>query len=234
MRGLRRAADAPRRKRSRLLIALVLGAVVTLAPEDVIARYQHALATAKAPPAYICEYNVTDRGTHPTESSHRIFREGGRERDELISYNGQALNHPEVRVFARRVDPYAVTMLAPRPETYAFTYIGAAHHGRNVEYVFKAFARGTPPYEATKLTIDGTSFLPLSISFLTHNKVTEGSGEVTYQKIDRYWMPQTASARAEVNGNLETERIVWSNFQFYPTLPGSTFAVPTAAIPTQN
>ncbi|MGH7684566.1 MAG: hypothetical protein ACREMT_09495, partial [Vulcanimicrobiaceae bacterium] len=134
-----------------------------LTPEDVIARYQHALAIAKAPPAYICEYAVTDRGTHPTESAHRIFREGGRERDELVSYNGQALGHPEVRVFARRVDPYAVGMLSPRPETYAFTFVGAAHHGKAIEYVFNAFARGTPPYEVTQLTIDGSTFLPVSI-----------------------------------------------------------------------
>lgn len=211
-----------------------MAAAILLTPEDVIARYQHALALAKGPAAYICEYSIVDRGTHPAESTHRIFREGGRERDELVSYNGQALGHPAVRIFARRVDPYAVTQLAPRPEAYAFTYVGAAHKGRNIQYVFNAFARGTPPYEVTQLTIDGSTFLPLSISFRTHSKNGDGSGEVTYQKVDRYWMPQTASARAEVNGNLETERIVWSSFQFYPNLPLSTFAVPTAVLPTQD
>lgn len=212
----------------------MFGAALLLTPEDVIARYQHALTLAKGPPAYICEYSIVDRGMHPTESTHRIFREGGRERDELISYNGQALGHPEVRIFARRVDPYAVGQLAPRPETYAFTYVGVAHHGRSVEYVFNAFAGGTPPYEVTQLTIDGNTFLPLKITFRTHSKAGEGRGEVTYQKVDRYWMPQTASARAEVNGNLETENIAWSNFQFYPNLPLSTFAVPTAVIQTQD
>jgi hypothetical protein len=205
-----------------------------LAPEDVIARYQHALAATKSPPAYICEYDVTDRGTHPNESQHRIFREGGRERDELISYNGQALGHPEVRVFARRVDPYGIGKLAPAPESYAFTYVGVAHRGKSIQYVFNAFARGTPPYEVTQMTVDGNTFLPLSISFRTHSKAGEGSGEITYQKVDRYWMPQTASARAMVNGNLETERIVWSNFQFYPNLPLSTFAVPTAVNSVQD
>ncbi len=212
----------------------MLGAALLLSPEDVIARYQHALETVKSPPAYICGYYLVDRGTHPTESMHRIYREDGRERDELISFNGQMLGHPEVRIFARRVDPYAVKLLAPRPDAYAFTYVGAAHRGRSIVYVFKAFATGTPRYEVTQMTIDGSTFLPLSIAFRTHTKAADGSGVVTYQKVDRYWMPQTASARAEVNGNLETERISWSGYQFYPSLPGSTFAAPIASAPSQD
>ena len=204
-----------------------------LAPEVVLTRYVQAIAGAGAPLAYTCEYNLVDRGTHPEESTHRIFRQGGHERDEIIGFNGESLSHPEVRIFKRRVDPYAVDELAPKPEAYAFTYVGEAHHGRSTEYVFNAFAKGTPRYEVTQLAIDGASFLPLRIAFRTHLGSVEGSGEVTYRKTERYWMPQTASARAEVNGNLETERIVWYGYQFFDNLPDSTFAAPSG-VPAQD
>ena len=188
----------------------------------------------KTPPAYTCEYTITDSGTRPQESTHRVFREHGRERDEIVGFNGESLGHPEVRIFARRGDPYAVATLSPRPQNYAFTYVGVVHNGKTPTYVFNAFAQGTPAYEVTRFTIDGSTFLPASIAFRTHTKTTEGSGEVTYRKVDRYWMPQTATARAEVNGALETEQINWSGYQFYPNLPPSTFAAPTAVLPPQQ
>jgi hypothetical protein len=199
-----------------------------------LSRYVHALNTVKTPPAYTCDYTITDRGTRPQESTHHIFREHGRERDEIVGFNGESLGHPEVRIFVRRGDPYAVTTLSPRPQKYAFTYVGVAHNGKNLTYVFNAYAQGAPPYEVTRLAIDAATFLPLSIEFRTHTKTTEGSGQVTYRKVDRYWMPQMASARAEVNGGLETEQITWTGYQFYPNLPPSTFAAPTAVIPPQE
>lgn len=204
-----------------------------LTPEEVLANYAEALAHVRAPAAYTCEYNVVDRGPRPQESTHRIFREQGRERDEMSEFNGQAFGHPEVRIFSRRVDPYAVNLLAPKPSAYVFTYVGVAHSGRNVSYVFNAFARGTQNYEVTRVSIDGATFLPNSIEFNTHGKA-EGTGAVTYRKVDRFWMPQMATARAQVEGNLETEQIVWSAYQFYPSLPPSTFAAPTVSIPSDQ
>jgi hypothetical protein len=200
----------------------------------VLTRYLHALNSVKTPPAYTCDYTITDRGARPQESTHHMFRERGRERDEIVGFNGESLGHPEVRIFARRGDPYAVTALAPRPQGYTFTYVGVAHNGKLVNYVFDAYAQHPAAYEVTRVTVDGTTFLPVSIAFRTHTKTAEGSGEVTYRKVDRYWMPQTATARAEVNGALETEEIVWSAYQFYPNLPPATFAAPTAVIPPQQ
>lgn len=208
--------------------------MAVLTPEDALTRYVEALDNVKTPPAYTCEYNITDRGTRPQESTHRIFREEGRERDEIIGFNGEVLSHPEIRIFARRADAYAVTALAPRPEAYAFTYVGVAHHGRSIDYVFNAFSRANPAYEVTRITVDGSTFLPSEIDFQTHSTGAQAQGEVTYRKVDRYWMPQTANARAEISGNLETERIVWYSYQFYPVLPPSTFAAPTAAVPTEE
>jgi hypothetical protein len=41
-------------------------------------------------------------------------------------------------------------------------------------------------------------------------------------------MPQSATARALVNGDLQTERIDWSRYQFYQDLPLGTFVEPRA------
>lgn len=204
-----------------------------LSPDEALNNYLDALAHVKSPPAYTCDYNIIDRGTRPQESTHHIFREKGRERDEITVFNGESLAHPEVRIFARRVEPYAVNLLAPKPAEYAFTYVGVVHNGKSVAYVFDTFARKNPAYEVTRITVDGATFLPAKIEFRTHGKA-EASGEVTYRKVERFWMPQSASARAQVEGNLETEQIVWSTYQFYPSLPPSTFAAPTAAIPSDD
>lgn len=192
-----------------------------------LAKYAHALATLKAPVAYTFAYTVSHQGTSPLESEHQVFRQAGRERDEIVSYNRERLTHPEVRIFARRRDPYAIGFLAPHPGDYTFAYVAAAKRGRNVDYVFKTLARGSPEYEVTQITLDGTSFLPLEIMFRAKRGTVVGTGRIAYAKTDRYWMPTLAMARAEVNGSLETERIDWARYQFYPSLPPSTFAAPS-------
>ena len=160
------------------------------------------------------------------EAEHQVFRQEGKERDELIAYNGERLTHPEIRIFSRRRDPYAVTFLAPRAADYTFTYVAATKHGRNVSYIFDTAARGTPEYEVTRVTLDGASFLPLEIVFRAKHGGAAGTGRISYAKAERFWMPTFASARAQVNGLLETERIDWTRYQFYPSLPPSTFAAP--------
>ncbi len=203
-----------------------------LAPEQVLANYAQALDALKSPPAYIFEYTFAHHGSHPQEVEHRIFRQGGHERDEIVGFNGEKLPRPEIRVFLRHHDPYDVVALAPRPELYVFTYEGEGRQGRNLVYVFNVFARGTPKYEVTRMVVDGKSFLPLQVDYQATVGGIVGTGTVTFAKTDKYWMPQSATARANVNGDLQTERIDWSKYQFYPGLPPSTFAEPRAPLVT--
>jgi hypothetical protein len=203
--------------------------VLLLTPDQVLVKYAHALSGLRMPSAYTCSYTISHQGAHPLEAQHRVFRQAGHERDEIVAYNGEELSRPEVRIFARRRDPYALGYLAPRPSAYRFTYLGAAKHGRNVAYVFKASARGAPAYEVTRVTLDGNTFLPLEIAFRARAGSIVGLGEITYAKQERFWMAASASARADVNGSLETERIEWSHYQFYSSLPPSTFAAPSGS-----
>ena len=199
-----------------------------VAPELVLAKYVQALEQIKAPSAYMVAYTFAHHGARPQSALHQIFREGSHERDELISYNGEKLTRPQVRVFTRHHDPYAVTALAPLPETYAFTYVGEAKQGKNLVYVFNAFARATPSYEVTRFVVDGKTFLPLEIEFRAKTGTIVGTGKVTYAKTEQFWMPQSATARADVNGSLETEQISWTRYQFFTTFPPETFAEPHA------
>jgi hypothetical protein len=197
-----------------------------LAPEDVLTKYVQALDTLKTPAAYTFEYAFAHHGSRPQEVEHRIFRQGSRERDELVGYNGERLTHPEIRVFTQHRDPYNVAALAPRADDYAFTYGGQAKVGRSLGYVFNTFAKGAPEYEVTRMVVDSKTFLPLLIEFHAKAGTVFGTGNVTYAKADHYWMPQSATARAVVNGDVQTERIDWSHYQFYPNLPPATFAEP--------
>jgi hypothetical protein len=190
----------------------------------VLGKYAGALASVKMPPAYTFEYAFEHHGDRPQERTHRVYRTAIQERDEILSVNGERFARPQVRIFERRRDRYEVRMLAPSTASYAFTYAGPVRSGKHLDYVFETYAHGSPAYEVTRMTIDGVSFLPRTIVFKTRAGSVAGSGEVTYAKADRYWMPQTATARAEVNGKLQTERIAWARYRFYPSLPPSTFA----------
>ena len=197
-----------------------------------LANYAHALDALKMPPAYIFEYTFAHHGSHPQETEHRIFRQGTHERDEVIAFNGEKLERTMIRVFSGHHDPYDVTALAPRTDVYAFTFEGEGKQGRNLVYVFNVYARGAPKYEVTRMVIDGRSYLPLQLDYRATTGTVVGTGTVTYAKTDRYWMPQSATARADVRGDLQTERIDWSKYQFYPSLPPSTFVEPRAPLTT--
>ncbi|HEY1728428.1 MAG TPA: hypothetical protein VGG22_08665 [Candidatus Baltobacteraceae bacterium] len=199
-----------------------------LAPEQVLANYTQALDALKPPAAYIFEYTFAHHGSHPQETEHRIFRQGTHERDEIVAFNSEKLPHPMIRVFAGHHDPYDVAALAPRTDVNAFTFEGEGKQGRNLVYVFNVYARGTPKYEVTRMVIDGKSFLPLQLDYRTTTGNVVGTGTVTFARTDRYWMPQSVTARADVRGDLQTERIDWSRYQFYPNLPPSTFVMPRA------
>ena len=199
-----------------------------LAPEQVLANYAQALDEIKSPPAYTFEYTFAHHGRHPESTDHRIFRQGQRERDEIVGFNGEKLTRPTIRVFQGHRDPYDVVALSPRPEAYTFAYLGEFKQGKNLVYAFNLFARGAPKYEVTHLVIDGKTFLPLQLDYRATVGTVTGTGTVMFAKTDKYWMPQSATARADVNGDLQTERIDWSKYQFYPNFPPATFAEPRA------
>ena len=118
----------------------------------------------------------------------------------MLSINGERFAAPEIRIFRGRGDRYAVGKLSPRPEEYAFTYVGPQRDGQHLDYVFDTVSRAAGAYAVTQVTIDGLSFLPSKISFRTKSGGVVGSGQIAYAKADKFWMPTSASARAEVSG----------------------------------
>ena len=199
---------------------------IPVGPSQVVTNYATALAAVKAPPAYTFEYSFEHHGDRPQARHDLVYRQGDRERDEIMSVNGQRLLSPQIRVFNGRRDRYAIVRIAPSPDAYAFTYAGVQKNGRHLDYVFDATPRIPSDYTVTQVTIDGETFLPRKVTFRTHSGTIVGTGAITYAKAERYWMPQSASARAEVGGKLQTERILWGHYRFYASLPRSTFAQP--------
>ncbi|MBV8600348.1 MAG: hypothetical protein JO359_02165 [Candidatus Eremiobacteraeota bacterium] len=158
-----------------------------------------------------------------------MYREASNERDEILSLNGEKFLRPQVRIFTRRRDRYAVATIAPSPDAYAFSYVGTVKAGRHVDYVFRTAPHVPGTYAVTQVTIDGAAFLPRRVAFRTESGGVVGTGTIVYAKADRYWMPLSANARADVRGKLQTERISWGRYQFFPSLPSSTFALPRPA-----
>ncbi|MBV8152373.1 MAG: hypothetical protein JO101_01550 [Candidatus Eremiobacteraeota bacterium] len=214
--------------------ALVKGALAltALAPQTVLTRYEIALQTLKEPPAYSVDYSFEHRGQRPQDRHDRIYRQGASERVEIISVNGEKLTRPQVQIYRDRPDRYAIARLAPAPAAYAFTYVGPLRAGRKFDYVFDTTPSAPGPFAITQVTIDGASFLPKSVKFATTATavaVVEGKGEVVYAKVNRFWVPVSASARAKVGTAVESERISWSAYRFFSSLPSSTFAQPKPA-----
>ena len=91
--------------------------------------------------------------------------------------------------------------------------------------MFDTVPRVPGPYVVTQVTIDGSSFLPSKVSFRTRGSgAADGTGQIAYAKAERFWMPVSATVRAQVNGKLETERISFSRYRFFTSLPPETFA----------
>lgn len=204
----------------------MLVAALSLDPDTVLDKYKAALEAAKPPAAYSFEYAIEDRGKRSLDRTHRVYRTAQSERDEILSVDGQRLTRAQVRIFARRRDRYAIATIAPSPAAYAFTYVGPVKNGRHYDYVFDAVPRRTSAFAVTRMVVDGNLFLPRKIAFSTHAGGIAGEGTIAYNKADRYWMPVSASASAVVAGTTQTERIVWSRYRFFSSLPPSTFSLP--------
>jgi hypothetical protein len=75
----------------------------------------------------------------------------------------------------------------------------------------------------TQVTIDGVSFLPVTVAFTGPHAARGG---VTFVKAERYWVARTASAQADVAGGVAHELLGFVHWRFPKALPRSTFALP--------
>jgi hypothetical protein len=201
-----------------------------LGPDVVLARYERAIARVVAPKVLRFEYAVEQVGPHDIAQTHRVYRSGLTERDEMLSVEGQSLPTPAIRIIRNRVNRYNVASLAPRTAGYAFSYVGTHHEGSRVDYVFSTTARdvATPAYRVTGLTIDGTHFLPRTIAYATESGMVRGHGTLTFWPQGSYWVIAQATANARIGNRLARERLVFHNYDFPRSLPASTFIAPRA------
>ncbi|MEO7039646.1 MAG: hypothetical protein ABI186_06400 [Candidatus Elarobacter sp.] len=199
-------------------------AALAATPAAVVAKYQAALAGLKEPRVFVVVYTLEQTGARNLEQTHRIFRSGNDERDETIAVNGNRSRTPVIRIFRKRPYRYSVRALSPRPAAYTFTYDGPHKDGKHVDYVFRLTPRApSSRFSFTQVTIDGITFLPNAVSFVTGQH--GGSGNVYFVKSAAWWVARGASASANVRDGVAHERLSFITWSFPPSLPASTFAV---------
>lgn len=207
-------------------IALAAAPTPPLDSQDVLLRYQRALVALPTPKAVIFTYAVSQAGPRDLEQTHRIYRSGDLVRDETLTSEGQTLKRKIVRV-SRYPDRYAVARLAPHASEYAFLFQGVVHPGGRVAYEYTAvpMQRGGA-YVVDSMTIDGSSFLPLTIRFSMIAGSVKSKGELHYARNSTYWVPQLAVVEAQLRGSTARERITFGGYRFPVALPESTFRSP--------
>jgi hypothetical protein len=203
------------------VIALLAAAALALSPDAVLTKYRAALKAVREPRVFTVEYTLEQTGTRTLEQTHRIFRSGGDERDEIIEVNGTRTTHPQVRIFRGRRYRYTVSSLAPRAAAYDFTFVGTRRDGRHVDYVYDLTAKRPQAFTLTRITIDGVTFLPAALIFVTRDH--DGRGEIHFAKAEKWWVATTASASASEPGGTAHERLTFSAWRFPPSLPAGTF-----------
>jgi hypothetical protein len=229
---MRRAALAA------LLVAALLGAAPSRppaleTPSMVLAKYAEALVGVANPKYVTFEYAVEQAGFHNLVQTHRIYRSGLTERDEILSVDGLPLSQPSVRIIRNRVDRYGIAATSPKPKDYEFTYTGAHRVGSHYEYVFHTDPHGGGAFAVKSVAIDGLRYLPSQIVFSAVSGAARGQGRLSYAKYDKYWMVSEATVTAKVKGKLARERIFWTRYEFPATLPDSTFIAPRP-VPTMT
>jgi hypothetical protein len=196
---------------------------VELPPDTVLARYATALAAYTAPPVFSVDYTLEQSGARDMEQMHRVFRSGANERDETLDVDGRKLDPPTTRIFRGRPDHYTVTLLAPKPLQYDFTYLGPHRDGHHLDYVFDATPKLEHAYRVTRVTIDGITFLPVAIDFKSG---ADGAGSITFGRDGKWWVPLEVTGRATVEGLAAMERLSFYNYRFPQALPSGTFSGP--------
>jgi hypothetical protein len=222
-----------------LSLVLVCLSVSTAAPlprplesHVVLARYAEALAGVSRPSAVEFEYTVEQLGARTLQQTHRVYRSGESERDEIVAADGQKLSRPSVRILLNRGYPYDVRSIAPQPATYTFIYTGTLMQPNDrFVYLYRTEPKGLEGnFVVDEVGIDGASFLPVSMHFRIAGAGAHGSGRIEYARFDRYWLVREAEVAVHMpKGSLANERIVWSKYQFPPSLPPETFREPRPA-----
>jgi hypothetical protein len=198
--------------------------VPAVAPATMLARYAEALAAQRTPPVLSFEYSVDQTGPHDLQQTHRVFRSGTSERDELLSSEGKRLNPPSIHIFLRRRNRYAIEALAPRPEAYRFKYVGSVRDARHFDQVFATTPRTASDATVVEVTIDGVTALPVAIRFKTRSHA--GNGTIVFGRVQTYWMALGATATATASNTLAIERLAFSRYRFPKALAPSTFSTP--------
>jgi hypothetical protein len=214
-----------------ILLAAAIDATGPTAPPDipplpsvVIERYGAALAANHTPEVLSFDYTVEETGPRGSRQTHRVFRSGSSERDELLSVDGKPLTPSGVQIFLGHRNRYALELLAPSPSAYALHYLTSVRDGRHMDQVFAATPLEGGAFVVKQVTIDGISYLPTSIAFVTtaHN----GSGTLTFGRVQQYWMVQSANASGTYGKIVAQERITFGRYRFPSSLPPSTFLTP--------
>jgi hypothetical protein len=218
------------RRHTIALIALAFLAATPLQPLDsqlVLERYELELSQLAAPKAMIFTYTVSQAGPTNIEQQHRVYRSGDKVRDETVSVDGQSLKGKLVRII-NRADRYSVTRLAPRTTEYTMLFLRTKKNGKHFDYEYEAtpIAAGASGFVVTRVVIDGMRDLPRTIVFHTSSLDAHGTGEIDYGPSSGHWVPFTVTIDAIVHGQRARERITWSDYQFPPSLPPSTFRRP--------
>jgi hypothetical protein len=196
----------------------------TATPAKVLDRYAAALAAVVPPHAISFEYLLEQTGARDLLQLHRVIRRGTDQRDEILAVDGRKLEPPAIRITHGRPDRYDVVALAPKPDAYAFRFVGSQRDGRHENYVFETTPHGAPAFRVTEVTIDGVTFLPSSISFATD--AHKGAGTIAFGREGPYWVPTIATARATYAKLAAQERITFSSYRFPTALPPGTFSRP--------
>jgi len=219
-----------------VLMALAAGAVrqtpapaleTPLSPATVLARYAEALAKQPRPKAVSFVYAMEQLGPRDIAQTHRVYRSGRSERDETLIVDGIALTQPSIRILTNRNNRYAIDVVAPKPAAYIFKFTDLLNGADGSAFVFRTQARDARAFSVREVAIDAHTFLPTVIRFRIAGNGAHGEGELLYSRSDMYWVVREARVSAHLrDGSLAHEHIVWSNYQFPPALPASTFVPP--------
>jgi hypothetical protein len=195
-----------------------------VAPATMLARYAAALAANPTPSVLSFEYSVDQAGPHDIQETHRVFRSGNSERDELLTADGKTLNPPTIHIFLGHRNRYAIEVLAPRPEAYTFRYLTSVRDGHHLDQVFATKPRSAGDVSVKRVILDGVTALPVTITLATRRY--DGDVIVTFGKVQKYWMALSATATATTAKSLAIEHLAFSRYRFPTSLAASTFSTP--------